>query len=343
LGSDTDHLVVDAFLETVVDARALQTALDTRLIDRLAASPGVPDDVLRGELGADARGFDALVALLERSGVLERTGGEIRLSERFREALRYRDLLEAKLEFTGLVLRDFAGRFTQWVIDPAGFQRDSDLFRLFDYARCSERTRESYERTRRWVRLTTALTKYEARACLARHDFGRYRRMLDVGGNSGEFALRACREHPQLRATVLDLPVVCEIGQEHLLPEPERDRISFLARSALDGPLPAGFDLVTFKSMLHDWPEGEVRRLLAAACAALEPGGTLLVFERGPLDLRRQGLALSTLPIFLFGRSYRGPAFYGAELQALGFGEVDVQELHLDAPFFLLAGRKPAP
>src|SRR6267378_1789217 len=105
------------------------------------------------------------------------------------------------------------------------------------------------------MRITTSLTRYEARACLRHHDFGRYARMLDIGGNSGEFALEICKAHPSVQATVVDLPVVCDIGREHVRREPEATRITFVEANALEDRLPEGFDVVTFKSMLHDWPD----------------------------------------------------------------------------------------
>src|SRR5436305_1534224 len=85
--------------------------------------------------------------------------------------------------------------------------------------------------------LKAALARYEAPVCLAHYDFGRHRRLLDVGGNSGEFALRLCRRHPALRATVLDLPTVCAIGRQHLRRDPEADRITFLPGNAVTDPL----------------------------------------------------------------------------------------------------------
>src|ERR1051326_4168968 len=132
-------------------------------------------------------------------------------------------------------------------------------------SRCFDRSSESYEMTRRWMRFTTALTRYEARVCVKRYDFGRHRRMLDVGGNSGEFLLQVCRAHSELSATVFDLPLVCDIGQEHVSSHPESSRINFRRGNALVDALPGGIDLVSFKSMLHDWPENEARRLMQRA------------------------------------------------------------------------------
>ena len=189
------------------------------------------------------------------------------------------------------------------------------------------------------MRLTSTLTRYEARACMQLHDFGRYRRMLDIGGNSGEFILQLCRKFPELHGTVLDLPLVCEIGMEHVLAEPEHPRITFVKADIRNDPLPAGYDLVTFKSMLHDWPEEEADRFITKAARSLSPGGTLLIFERGPIQARTTAPPFSMLPILLFFRSYRLPAVYMRRFEALGLQDIELREIELDTPFFLVTAR----
>jgi O-methyltransferase domain len=78
--------------------------------------------------------------------------------------------------------------------------------------------------------------------------------MLDIGDNSGEFALQITRDYPTLQATVIDLPVVCEVGRHHVSDQPESERIKFQAANALEDTLPGDQDLVTFKSIFHDRP-----------------------------------------------------------------------------------------
>jgi SAM-dependent methyltransferase len=265
----------------------------------------------------------------------------VRLHPDFARALAFRDLLEAKLDFAGFTINDFADLFTTLVRDPAEFQRRSRLFELFDYRRATQPSIENYERTRGWMRLTSTLTRYEAQAALELHDFSRYRRALDVGGNSGELLLQLARRHAQLSGTVLDLPLVCEIGLEHVLAEPEHGRIRFQKADVRSDPLPGGHDLILFKSMFHDWPAAEAERFLARAAQALEPGGTIVIFERGPLVLNGATPAFGLLPILLFFRSYRGPQAYVRQLEALGLA-CEVREIALDTPFFLLAATKRA-
>ena len=341
LDPDLEFLVVDDFLQDLIGARALKTAFELGVIDHLMTQHPATLAELGKTARADATGLSFLLDLLTGANVIENRNGGYSLSAPFRIAMRYRDLLETKLDFAGFLAADYLELFTGLVADPPGFMRKARLFQLFDYKRGLEPSVENYESTRAWMRLTTTLTRYEARACIKAFDFSAARNMLDIGGNSGEFVLQICKKHPQLRAAVMDLPLVCDIGQEHVLPEPERDRIAFL-KGDIRQEVPArGFDLISFKSMLHDWPEDAAKTFMARAAESLEPGGTMLIFERAPLDVTARVPPFSSLPTMLFFRSYRAPAIYAGQLLALGFTDVQIREVPLEVPFFLATGKKP--
>lgn len=335
---DFDFLRVDDFLRDFLPARALATAFRIGLIDHfLSQGPALPE-TLAERFGADPQGMNLLLDQLLASRVIADRGGKWSISEGFRAALAYRDLLELKLEMADFGAFDILRFFPDLLCRPAVFARKSDFCGLFAYDRCFERGEEALFLTRRWMRITTVLTKYEAQACMKYHDFGRYRRILDVGGNSGEFALRICRSHPDVEAVVFDLPLVCEIGTDHVRGEPEAERISFAKGDAFRDAWPEGFDLVCFKSMLHDWPEAAAKHLLARAAGALRPGGSLLVFERTVPEPAGAPLPYSLIPFLLFRHSYRPPAFYANQLEKLGFNAVEVRVVELEMPFSLVTG-----
>jgi hypothetical protein len=340
ISSGIEYLCVEAFIADAAGARALASAFELGLVDHLLAHQPCAEADLARRARLDARGLALLLGLLRANRVVERDAAGVRLSPAFSAALRYRDLLEAKLDFAAVAAPDFMESFTTLLADPQRFQGAARIFELFSYQRCYDPTPENYANTARWMRITTALTKYEAGACLARHDFPAYRRMLDVGGNSGEFALQACRRNAALRATVLDLPLVCDLGARHVASEPEAGRIDFIKVDREARPFPGGYDLVTFKSMLHDWPDEEMRGFLARARDALAPAGTLLIFERCGFEGREAPLPYGSLPIALFFRSYRERDAYAAPLALAGFRDVRIETFELDLPFVLVTARK---
>jgi SAM-dependent methyltransferase len=333
-----DFLRVDEFLRDLLPSRVLGVALESGLIDFLVQNGPATPETLAGRFAADEKGMRLLLDQLLASRVVTDDHGRFALSDDFLKALSYRDLMELKLETANFAAFDILRFFPDLVFRPGEFARKSDFYGLFAYDRCFERSEDAVRLTRRWMRITTVLTKYEAQACLKYHDFGGYKRVLDVGGNSGEFALRICRRHPRAEVTVFDLPLVCEIGAAHVRGEPEAERISFVKGNALRDPWPSDFDLVSFKSMLHDWPEEAAGKLMTSAAEALRPGGTLLVFERGALEMSGTPFAYAQIPFLLFHNSFRSPRFYTQRLQALGFRDIGVRAIDLGTPFFLVTG-----
>lgn len=334
--ADRSYLEIDRFLETMAGAQALATAFELGLIDCLAAGPQ-PAAGLSRQFGIEPGGLDLLLGLLAGSGVVAiLPDGSARLSDRFLSALTHRDLLEAKLDMLRVAVPDLLLGLTDLVKKERRFMAHSRMFQLFDYSRASTPGAENAEWTRRWVRYTTALTKHEAQACLDRHDFSRYNQLLDVGGNSGEFAAQICARHSQLRATVLDLPVVCQVGEAHLRGRAEAARIRFVAGDARTDAWPEAIDVVTFKSMLHDWPDQEALLFLTRARAALRPGGTLLIFERTRMPLADGPVSYAATPMLLFARSFRDEAWYRSRLDELGFTNARTQHITLDTPFMIV-------
>ncbi len=338
--AEREYLCVDGFIRDAVGARALASALELGVVDLLLEHPSCTVAELGARARTDRRATTLLLGLLRTDGVIESAGDGFRLTHEFRAALRFRDLLEAKIDFAAAVAPDFLDLFTVLLTDPAAFFGRARLFELFSYDRCFDPTPENVSHTARWMRFTTALTRYESAACIAGHDFSRYRRMLDVGGNSGEFALRVCRAHAGLRATVFDLPVVCDIGERHLRNEPEAGRIDFARAGRAGGSMPCGADLVTFKSMLHDWPDDRMEDFLARAHEALAPGGTLLIFERGLVEAGERQVPFAMIPLLLFFRSYRSPHDYREPLARAGFVDIESSTIELDMPFMLVTARK---
>lgn len=339
---DYPFLCVDAFLRDMVSARALASALETGLIDALAEGPRHPEQELASRLQMEPRGLSFLTDVLRASGVLATNDGAVALSPAFQRALAYRDLLEARLRFALMVLPDYHAHLTTLLREPGAFVEKARIFDLFRYDRCYEATPENLTRTRRWVQLTTVLTKYEAQALLAHHAFDGYRRMMDVGGNSGELSRRICAAAPSLQATVIDLPVVCAIGRENLAGTPEQDRVSFRPTDFRKEALPTGHDLVCFKSVLHDWPPADAAELIDKAAAALAPGGTFLIFERGPISVGDAPPIFAELPNLLFLYYLRSPESYVDRLRAAGLTDISIRRIDLEMPFHLVTARKPA-
>src|SRR5215467_9778020 len=98
--SDDRFLCVNAFLGTEMDARAIKSAMDLGVIDKLSAGHAISPSQLTAELRISPVGLRFLIELLEVNNVVaSNAGGLIELTPAFRAALEFRDLLETRIAF----------------------------------------------------------------------------------------------------------------------------------------------------------------------------------------------------------------------------------------------------
>jgi SAM-dependent methyltransferase len=344
--SNREFLSAIAFLETEMDARAIWSAMELGILEDLAAGTPMSPATLAARHHISTVGLRLLLDMLEVNRIIARHDDTVALTPDFQMAWRFRDLLTSRIEFADAVWSDIHTLFTPLLADLPQFMARSKVFDLFRYDRCFEVTPENLETTGRWTKFTTCLTKYEAGAALDLMDLRGIASVVDMGGNTGEFAIQICRRNPKIAATVVDLPVVCELGRRHLstIADPaEARRISFFPTDMRSGPLPPAADLVAFKSVLHDWPDDDARLFLKRAQAVVRPGGTLLIFERTPIEARGRRISYAATPFLAFLHFLRPADLYVETLADLGFEAIERRRLDLDTEFHFITARRPAP
>lgn len=330
----------DAFLRDFLGSAALSLALKSGLIDKLEQGPQHLD-ALATNAKLDPRGVELFAGLLASANILTFADGTLTLTPTFTAALPRRAALEQKLAFLDLAARDVLDRLPAMLFDTPAYVRSGKVFELFRYDRAATTSPDDLAATKRWLDYTTALTEHEAPLLAPLIDLSATRSLLDIGGNSGAFVQALCAANPALSATVLDLPAVCELGRRYLAGTPEAERITFVTADARRDPLPTGYDAISFKSVLHDWPEADARLLLARARYALPPGGRLFIAERGAFEPGAAPLPYAAAANLVFARFYRPPSAYADLLAELGFGGISVQTVTIEMPFHVIAGQKP--
>ncbi|MFH1071729.1 MAG: methyltransferase [Candidatus Glassbacteria bacterium] len=117
-----------------------------------------------------------------------------------------------------------------------------------------------------------------AQRLAAEIDVASARRLLDVGGGPGTYAIEFCRHNPRLTASVFDLPpVIGEITREQVNEAGLQDRIECIGGDYLKDSLGEGYDLVLVSNIIHSLGEAEIRRLFAGCRKAAAPGGRIVV------------------------------------------------------------------
>ena len=107
------------------------------------------------------------------------------------------------------------------------------------------------------------------------------KRLLDVGGNTGRWALRCVAHHPEVEITIMDLPQQLALMREAVAGKPGAERIHGHPANLLDpdAPFPEGFDAIWMSQFLDCFTEQQVTSILSRAAASMSENSTLYILE----------------------------------------------------------------
>lgn len=111
----------------------------------------------------------------------------------------------------------------------------------------------------------------------------RTRTLLDVGGNTGRWALRCVAHDPEAQVTILDLPQQIDMMRRAVAGKPGAERIGGIGIDLLDqtAPFPAGehWDAIWMSQFLDCFAEQEILSILRRASEAMDSGTRLYIME----------------------------------------------------------------
>lgn len=114
----------------------------------------------------------------------------------------------------------------------------------------------------------------------AQFDLTGRRRLLDLGGGPGTYAIHFCQANPELSAVILDRPTTEPFARQTVARFGLSERIDFIGGDFNVDPLAGGpYDAAWLSHILHSNSEAECRECLKKTAAVLQPGGLLLIHE----------------------------------------------------------------
>lgn len=172
------------------------------------------------------------------------------------------------------------------------------------------------------------------------------RRLLDLGGGPGTYAIHFCRHNPALSAVVYDLPTTRSFAEQTIARFGLADRVAFAAGDFIAEGIPGRFDVAWLSHILHSEGAQGCAVILAKAVAALEPGGLLLVQEFILDDTKDGPLFPALFALNMLLGTPAGEAYAEGELRAMmeaaGVGEVHRLPIELPNGAGIIAGTVPA-
>jgi predicted O-methyltransferase YrrM len=106
------------------------------------------------------------------------------------------------------------------------------------------------------------------------------RRLLDLGGGPGTYAIHFCLANPDLRAVIFDRPTTKSFAKETVAQFGLTERISFTGGDFNTDPISGGpYDVAWLSHILHSNGPAECREMIRKVLAVMEPGGLVLVHD----------------------------------------------------------------
>ncbi|MBW1960500.1 MAG: methyltransferase domain-containing protein [Deltaproteobacteria bacterium] len=108
--------------------------------------------------------------------------------------------------------------------------------------------------------------------------YGR-RHLLDLGGGPGTYSIHFCRQYPQLKATVYDLPTTRSFAEKTIEKFGMANRITFMDVDYLNESIEGTYDVAWLSHILHSESPQNCIRIINKAVSVLETGGLILVHD----------------------------------------------------------------
>jgi SAM-dependent methyltransferase len=276
------HDVQDAAADLArrfMESRVLLTAAELDVFTVLAEGPLPADEVAR-RIGGTPRAAAVILDALAAMGLLVKEHGAHRLAPGA-EALS----AAAPESILPMVLH----AASMW-------QRWSNLTEVVRAARPAPSSRK--ERTP--AQLAAFIGSMQVRArrdaadVVTAVDPGAARRMIDVGGGPGTYALAFLRASDRLQATIVDLPEVIEIARRNVEASGLKERVRLVPVDIARDPLPSGFDLAFVSAIIHMNGPEENALLYRKVYDSLVPGGRIVLRDH-VMDPDRAGPLSGTM------------------------------------------------
>jgi SAM-dependent methyltransferase len=247
-----------------MQARIMLSAADLDLCTELDRKPRTARE-LATDLALDERALQRVLDCLVVTGVLAKTGGCYRLTERGGP------LSSLHPESILPMIRHMSSMWANWsqltetvrmgsnpCLTPVLGEKDKDVMNAF-------------------IGAMHVIGQGLSREIADALDLSSFTMLLDIGGGSGTYAMAFLEKNPRMQAVIFDFPGVIELARERIAGTPFADRVSFAQGDFYRDELPSGCDCALLSAIIHQNSPQENTELFRKINRALVPGGCVLI------------------------------------------------------------------
>ncbi len=107
------------------------------------------------------------------------------------------------------------------------------------------------------------------------------KKLLDIGGNTGKWAISCTRYNPDVQVTMMDLPGQLNMAKQTISTLEVANRINYFETNILDEslPFPKGYDAIWMSQFLDCFSDAEIESILKRCHSAINEDGHIFIME----------------------------------------------------------------
>lgn len=278
--------------------------------------------VLASRISADERGLEMLLQALTALELLEKKGDAFQST-----SFSCRYLSKRSDSYMGHIIMHHHHLVEGWSRLDEAVKSGAPVRRQSSHA-TGARERESFQMG--MFNLASLLAPQIAEKI----DLRGRRRLLDLAGGPGTYAIHFCKQYPELSAVIYDLHTTRPFAEQTVNRYGLADRITFAGGGITSDDIGSGYDVIWISHLLHSEGPDTSAAVVAKAAAALNRDGLLLIQEFILDDNKTAPLFPALFSLNMLIGTPSGQAYSQQELASLmsGAGLADIKRLPLDLP-----------
>jgi DNA-binding MarR family transcriptional regulator len=295
----------------------LLTANRLKVFDALSIRPSAASDVAR-RLGLDERAITVVLDALVAMGLLEKREKVYRCRADVKNVL-----VPGGKRFQGNILEHRFNVLQRWMDLPRVVRKGGPAKVM--------RSKRTSDEWRDFILGMDDIASQSAEPFLDALDISGRKRLLDLGGGPGTYAIALCMRYPGLQAVIFDLPETASIARTLIKRHGLAKRITTMAGDYLRDPLGNGYDVVLISNIVHSLSLDEFSLLMRKACAAMTPGGMVAVRDFYLDESRTRPLESALFAVNMLVSTAGGNCYTPSEMKAVlrsaGFGRLRMKKI----------------
>jgi len=214
------------------------------------------------KLNTDEKATDRLMNALCAMGLLKKIHGKFYNSESASQFL-----VEGKPEFMGGLFHTNE-LWKTWSTLTEAVKKGTSVYK---------RNLENSQWTNSFIAAMHYRALKEAKVVSYMIELKNVKRMLDVGGGSGAFAMKFVESNPDMKAVIFDLPEVIPLTRKYVEEFLYKNNISFIEGNYLTDEIGDDYDLIFLSAIVHSNSFDENKLLIKKCFDALNKNGQIII------------------------------------------------------------------